>query len=169
MKLIFLDIDGVLNTDFYLKESDRHVGPEFYPGAIKLLEEVIVETDAKVVISSTWRHGTSKKELVDLFRNYSDIIANAIIGKTGYYPSISRDRWVEILFYIAYLLKKGKNVTNIVILDDDYFDLEPLSEYLVLCRKNNMRGLRYHMKHEVMKKLKSRFFIEFRGYENKNS
>ena len=48
MKVIFLDIDGVLNID-----SDRTISVE----KIKLLSTIIKQTGAEVVLSSSWRYG----------------------------------------------------------------------------------------------------------------
>ena len=66
MKIIFLDIDGVLNCETAFKKGfckyvdwvdkekkDYHMS--FYPPAKDLLNKLINETDAKIVISSTWR------------------------------------------------------------------------------------------------------------------
>ncbi len=62
MKVIFLDIDGVLNCQqAYINGSCEYVdGPgfkyqKFYPPSKELLNKLIEETGAKVVISSSWR------------------------------------------------------------------------------------------------------------------
>lgn len=47
MKVIFLDIDGVLNTN-----SDRNISDE----KLKLLSELITKTKSEVVLSSSWRN-----------------------------------------------------------------------------------------------------------------
>ena len=55
MKVIFLDIDGVLNC-IYTKEeiySFTFVSPQ----KIELLKQLVERTGAAVVLSSTWRHG----------------------------------------------------------------------------------------------------------------
>jgi len=71
MKLIFLDIDGVLNS---------HGNPKIEHDKVLLLNEIVKETGAKVVITSTWRIGQSidtlQKTLNDL-----DFVGN-IVGKT---------------------------------------------------------------------------------------
>ena len=69
MKVIFLDIDGVLNCQNGYKggyckytklvvdsEDEKDHYQQFYPPSKKLLNKLIEETDAKIVISSTWRH-----------------------------------------------------------------------------------------------------------------
>jgi hypothetical protein len=47
MKIIFLDIDGVLN---------RFGGEDFVPECVAALERVLAATGAVLVISSTWRY-----------------------------------------------------------------------------------------------------------------
>lgn len=62
MKVIFLDIDGVLNCEKAFKDGYcRYVDWEgghhmaFYPPSKVPLNKLIQETGAKIVISSTWR------------------------------------------------------------------------------------------------------------------
>lgn len=66
MKVIFLDIDGVLNTESGLKQltnnwkdMDKAYDTEgrnmFCPKAVSVLKEIISATGAKIVVSSTWR------------------------------------------------------------------------------------------------------------------
>ena len=47
MKVIFLDIDGVLNTN-----SDKEISTD----KLKLLSELVSKTGADVVLSSSWRN-----------------------------------------------------------------------------------------------------------------
>lgn len=47
MKVIFLDIDGVLNTN-----SDREISDD----KLKLISELVSKTGADVVLSSSWRN-----------------------------------------------------------------------------------------------------------------
>lgn len=68
MKIIFLDIDGVLNplhyetalfkmwksTNGQIKSKDQY-GALFFDQNVSALHHLIEETDAKIVISSTWR------------------------------------------------------------------------------------------------------------------
>ncbi len=57
-KLIFLDIDGVLNSfEFQSKTNDWDKGKksQIDPVTIPLLNDIILSTKAKVVLSSTWR------------------------------------------------------------------------------------------------------------------
>lgn len=59
-RIIFLDIDGVMNSemDFLLNPDQPEVAYEISPRCIKLLNSLIQDTDARIVISSVWRfHG----------------------------------------------------------------------------------------------------------------
>ena len=51
-KIIFLDIDGVLNTAFTRKRNE-HID-DF---RVKLLSDIVQQTNAKIVLTSTWRFG----------------------------------------------------------------------------------------------------------------
>jgi|694.fasta_scaffold06336_41 hypothetical protein len=96
MKIIFLDIDGVLNSqDWYLQRSeDPNWDPnnmtkedykrwEFSPTLVSNLNLIIENTGAKIVVSSTWRRGYDIKGLQELFDSVG--ISGEVIGKT---PSI---------------------------------------------------------------------------------
>lgn len=52
MKVIFLDIDGVLNV---ISKTRDEYGSEFHLDFVENLKNIIGSTDAKIVISSTWR------------------------------------------------------------------------------------------------------------------
>lgn len=51
MKVIFLDVDGVLIHDNYKNKETCHVDEE----KIKIIKKIAEETDSKIVITSTWR------------------------------------------------------------------------------------------------------------------
>lgn len=61
--IIFLDFDGVLNTEKYYCElkskglpSDDKYGQLFDPEAVANLRKIIDATDARIVVSSSWRY-----------------------------------------------------------------------------------------------------------------
>lgn len=94
MKIIFLDIDGVLNNQLFYTEIDQATrfkqSKEDAPlgscdidsRCIGLLNHIIDKTGAKVVISSSWRQGKTIEELTYIL-NYCGFIGE-IIGKTPY-------------------------------------------------------------------------------------
>jgi hypothetical protein len=72
MKIIFLDIDGVLNSDSWdnSEEQKQSQFPEnqFSPKLIQLFNKVIEETTDKIVLTSTWRLEYDIKFMQSLFK-----------------------------------------------------------------------------------------------------
>lgn len=122
MKLIFLDIDGVLNSQYMYADRDDEIidskGGKLSKRCIKLLNNITEDTGAKIVLSSTWR--TDKG--VESFLCDAGI-AGEIIGKTPYIG----DRWAlrgnEILAWIkensGLIGKQYHEYHSFIILDDD--------------------------------------------------
>lgn len=64
MKIIFLDFDGVLNNQLWYVRNNGHRGQDDLDSeSIGFLNNLIAATDAKVVVTSTWRLGRSVEEL----------------------------------------------------------------------------------------------------------
>ena len=65
MKVIFLDIDGVLNSDEYFDKIEnlnvQGIEREIDVNKIKLLKRAVDETKAKVVLTSSWRYTKKAK------------------------------------------------------------------------------------------------------------
>ena len=62
MKIIFLDFDGVMDTEYYdhiLSEAGKPISDEygllFDPECVKNLKYIIDNTGADIVVSSTWK------------------------------------------------------------------------------------------------------------------
>lgn len=112
LKIIFLDIDGVLNNyDMY--HHERKVPyKQLIPACVKVLNDLIAKTNAKVVISSTWRMNETKESLLSKLQaeGYEHDIYDFTPELGG-----SRVRGNEIKEW----LDANKNVVNYVILDDD--------------------------------------------------
>lgn len=114
MKVIFLDIDGVMNHTGHFKRSDKHILQEFCPRSVENLREIVEVCNAKIVVSSAWRKifRTTKRLRKELFCHYS--LERRVIGLT---PVIrDAERGMEIRWYIDHHKISEK---NIVILDDD--------------------------------------------------
>lgn len=105
-KIIFLDIDGVLNV--YCEGRDKY-GCLFHKHFEENLKHIIESTNAKIVISSTWR----LNGLISLKRMWSDRkLSGEIIDVTPYLPNSSRGE--EIQFWL------DRNIySNYVVIDDD--------------------------------------------------
>lgn len=110
MKVIFLDLDGVLNSEKYVHEMGKDWdGNQIDPKAVIRLNKIVDITDAKIVVSSSWRIEHSLENLKKIF------IDNRIIGEViGCTPVLGTDRSAEISVWLS-----NNPVDNFVILDDD--------------------------------------------------
>jgi hypothetical protein len=120
VKVIFLDFDGVLNSRSRWKECQK-VDPRspsalIDPLAAWRVKQLIAQTGAKVVVSSSWRHIHPLEQLKGFLWKYG-ISRDLIIGKT---PRIGR-RGHEIRAWLKKYNENHENnpVTNYLILDDD--------------------------------------------------
>ena len=118
MKVIFLDIDGVLNV--YCQGRDEY-GCTFHKHFEDNLRWIIEETGAKIVISSTWRrdgldvmqnlwkHRNLPGEVIDITPTEVDVVE---YGTCEFYDLV--DRGHEIQQWI-----NDHDIVNYVIIDDD--------------------------------------------------
>ena len=60
MNVLFLDIDGVLNSQPYNIETEKRLGrrltreEEINPECINILRDIVKELDLKIVIATSW-------------------------------------------------------------------------------------------------------------------
>lgn len=121
MKLIFLDIDGVLNnaTDDIIHLPE---GGFYSPSLVALLNKITDSTDAKIVLSSTWRLGRTLEGVQSILK-YMGITAECI-GITENLNNGYTFRGNEIFKWINDNVKllecDGRhNFKSYIILDDD--------------------------------------------------
>lgn len=129
MNLIFLDVDGVLNSQkFADKMFDEECVDVFANDliddhAVRLLKALIDETDSRVVLTSTWRkHFESFDRLCQQLRKHG-ITLYAVIDRL----SKNEHRGDDIT---NWLKENRGHFTNYVILDDDS-DMTVHMEHLV--------------------------------------
>jgi hypothetical protein len=67
MKLISLDIYGVMNHPNLFERSRVHQGQGFCPVAVQNLREIIKRTGVHIILSSTWRKGLNMIDMRLLF------------------------------------------------------------------------------------------------------
>jgi hypothetical protein len=135
IKVIFLDIDGVLNV--MSQERDEY-GSLFHKHFEDNLRLIIEKTSAKIVISSTWRFdGLTKMKEMWKYRN----LPGEVISTTPNEVQVVNRGYCE--FYD--LVKRGHEiqlwlednpVDNYVILDDDTDMLESQMSNFVRCSDN---------------------------------
>tara|TARA_R110000737_G_scaffold268697_3_gene276093 strand:- start:735 stop:1214 length:480 start_codon:yes stop_codon:yes gene_type:complete len=127
-KIIFLDIDGVLNV--YPQGRDEF-GSIFHKHFIDNLKYIIEQTGAKLVISSTWRH-SGFQYINDMWEFRK--LPGDVIGRTPdlYDPSTgSIERGYEIQRYIDLF-----DVKTYCIIDDDADMLESQMNNFVQTSEN---------------------------------
>lgn len=127
MKIIFLDIDGVLNSAaFFKKMHNVYVCPDdkLDPEAIHRLNKIVDTTKASIVLSSTWRIAWRS----DLPGLQSFFKKNNIHGDVlGITPINSNNRGAQIEEWIDCCQDK---IESFIIIDDND-DMGRLSKYLV--------------------------------------
>lgn len=129
MKVIFLDVDGVLNSYVTIRETKEvPIIDGLFTVADSLIEKLatIVHTcNAKVVLSSTWRKFRYKKyddnriNFYDLLETKLKDYAVEIYDVTE--VSLDNKRAAEIQNW----LNSHKNVESFVILDDEIYKVIP--------------------------------------------
>lgn len=122
MKVIFLDVDGVLN-DAYTKRLTKAGFTFVDKDKILLLKHIVDKTGAKVVLSSDWRYDENDPDLDELQIELSKF-GIFIFDFTPIHTSNYRGSEIQEWLY------NHPNVLNFVILDDRN-DMEPNMEYLV--------------------------------------
>ena len=128
-KVIFLDFDGVLNSKAYL-ENHNEYGVVIDPTRLDLLKKIVYETDAKIVLSTSWREHWN---IIPLLCNETGKKINKIFSGAGLYiydktPDLNRNRYEEITAW----LKSNSEVTKFVVLDDEPFEEGMLKGHFVL-------------------------------------
>lgn len=129
MKVLFLDHDGVicLSTEwgsrYKNKEGLDSVFDRFNKKAIKVLNEIIEETDCEIVISSDWKYHGTLEQMQELYKIRG--ISKSPIGFTpkelpskekffAWQTELEESRSLEILHY----LKENPEITSWVAVDD---------------------------------------------------
>ena len=111
MKVLFLDIDGVLNSAFAINEQRR--GDAIDRGMVERVNQIVDATGCKIVISSTWRLYQKPEKLTALLYGYG--LRPVVIDRTPELDIEDFNRGDEINTW----LKNHPEVTHFVILDDN--------------------------------------------------
>lgn len=128
MKVIFLDLDGVLNSAKYLLDHEYY-GVAIDPTRMCLLKQIIDATDAKIVLSTSWREHWEK----DVAKcDSTGALINSIFSKHGLQiwdktPQLRTRRETEIRNW----LDKHPDVKNFVVLDDRLLSADYLNGHVI--------------------------------------
>lgn len=152
MKIIFLDIDGVLNSRIYDRKRNWKEQTELDETRLPLLKDIVDETGAKIVLSSTWKEHWDKdpekcdKDGIYIVKTFAKF-GLEIYDKT---PDLGRnfDRPDEI---ITWLNATQEAIESFVIIDDYRYAWGSLSNRFV--KTNYYYGLGLEEEH-VQKAIK---------------
>jgi len=100
MKVLFLDFDGVLNSERYFDDRDALIvipkSQPICPVAVARVQRIVDETGAKIVISSSWRLGDPLERLRSHLTNKGLRAANeTVIDVTPWGLGVRRGREIE--------------------------------------------------------------------------
>lgn len=110
MKLLFLDIDGVCNSEEFFRKNPKEHFP-IDPNAALLVKKIILYTGCKVILSSTWRHHPDN--VVEIEKRITPIFHTTPSCCTGI-------RGAEIYKWMNdHISYKERDETRYAILDDD--------------------------------------------------
>ena len=179
MKILFLDIDGVINTVgaecgfrecygvteekiFTTKVNSRVLlAQTFDPAALWYLRDIVEKTGCKIVISSTWRHGETLESMKGWFN--CPVIKEAIIDKTPSFSSLShpelKDRrgYVQRGEEIKWWVDQHPEITAYAVLDDDS-DMDVV--YKNFFETDSYDGLRRDIASKVIQHLNHRDLVD---------
>jgi len=131
MRVVFLDIDGVMCTGrharyLHFQGDMKGRWEKFDPYAVKWLNELVAATDAVLVVSSVWRLGRDISKLQGIFKGEG--VTGVVLDKTPHLgwstDGIRRGHEIQ------YWLDEAREIESFVIIDDDS-DMVHLMPYLV--------------------------------------
>lgn len=122
MKVLFLDIDGVLNSEEdyreYSLKNGRPAPIEFYTDAkARMISDICTRTGANIVLSSTWRKGLTLEKGAILFERLG--LPAVLVGFTPDFSSEgSPPRGQEIKYFVEnHTLPE--EIEKFAVIDDD--------------------------------------------------
>lgn len=152
MRVIFLDCDGVLNSNQFFQQDKEPIPAtsnsmkfgvgQLDPKGLALIDKLVDATDAKIVISSSWRHIWSFQEIAEMFGDAGFKNQHAIIDQTG--TSKNGHRGAEIKEWLDLDRERAalgeEQTTSYVIIDDDTdFDTDQMQFFV---RTNQQTGIK---------------------------
>lgn len=152
MKIIFVDIDGVLVTWDSLHRWSKfgHKGAMMEPECSKILNEILEETGASIVVSSSWRIGRTMEQL-EKELSEGGVNTATLIDKTPRRQDSKRgleiQEWLRNQAFVTL-----NPIDKFVILDDEISDMDPLKHLVV--QTSMEKGLTKEHKEQIIKMLK---------------
>lgn len=124
MKIIFLDLDGVLNNWYHPDLID--------PKNVLVLKKIIKLTNAKIVLTTSNKYPFQREKIKNIkgsyLEKYIKILQNNGLSIYDLTPYVEENRSLEIKAY----LKSNPNITDFVIIDDEIISLKLLKYQVFL-------------------------------------
>lgn len=124
MKIIFLDLDGVLNNWYHPDLID--------PKNVLVLKKIIKLTNAKIVLTTSNKYPFQREKIKNIkgsyLEKYIKILQNNGLSIYDLTPYVEENRSLEIKAY----LKSNPNITDFVIIDDELVSPELLKYQVFL-------------------------------------
>lgn len=155
MKVIFCDVDGVLNSDDFIDSVKGKQDIDIK--TVLLLKRAIEETGAKIVMDTSFRYTQSFLKVQEM------LLQNGIMfDKT---PFIDNERGKEIKQYLS----EHKDIEDYILLDDVVFpDFDDeLLNHLIKMDDTNTRGIGKGLQEKDVEEIIRRFGRkkDFKEYE----
>ena len=162
LTLIFLDVDGVLNDSFeckmskdppqFTKEFTFRSRSWFHADKMLRLSRIVRETNAEIVVSSSWRRGLYDfvAKMLDDFLIKHPRGATPCVRVTGKYFGSYENRGDQIAWYLLHNFTDDEISKMRVIILDDSDDMGVLKKTGVFFRTNSYRGLTDTTVHNVV-------------------
>jgi hypothetical protein len=136
VRILFLDIDGVLNRTGFSPPVSQGLRSWIEPELAARLQALLEETKTAIVLSSDWRRGRTCDEL------RAELTAAGITAPLhDVTPVLHRERWREIQHWLDQHVAATRCIsplTHFAIVDDGY-DMGALNPYFV--RTSPLAGL----------------------------
>ena len=145
MKVIFVDVDGVLNSDGFIDSVKGSQDIDIK--TIRLLKNAVNKTGAQIVMDTSFRYTKSFLKVQEM------LLQNGILfDKT---PFIDNERGKEIKQYLA----EHKDIEDYILLDDVIFpDFDDeLLEHLIKMDDTNSRGIGKGLQEKDVEEIIRRF------------
>ncbi len=141
-KVVFLDIDGVLNSNFWLENNERELsnGTLIDSEKVKLLSDLIKKTNAKIILHSGWRFwfdGDLKPLRLEA-EKFLEMLNAEGLWIDGVTPDLTTEEIRETKKFslvkaaeILLWLSEHKEVKSWVVLEDLYLHNEEVDKHQV--------------------------------------
>lgn len=149
MNYIFLDIDGVLNNVNHYKKQHEKYGGRFFmqnmpfnPKSLENLKWLINKTDAKIVLSSSWRKSVPCMTVLEARLTEYGLKIHDKTGDVG-------SRGNEI---IDWLFANTTDDDCFIIIDDELYDLKESFNEDKIVKVDSRKGFNIFKKWEALEK-----------------